>query len=132
MELLNYSDKSIVLIGEKTRTYKEDIKKMNGKYNANLKNSEGEKISGWVFHVSQEETLKQFVEMLNSTMRLVKYSDNCIVLTGEKTRYYKDEIKKMNGKYNANLKDDKGDKYSGWVFHVSQEEALKKFIEDKN
>ncbi len=133
MELLNYSEKSIALVGPDTKKWKDHIKSISGaKYNANLSNKEDEtKFAGWIFPTAQEETLKQFIEDVNDSMKIIKYSEKSVVLTGKRTKFFKDDIKKINGKYNSNLKDENGEKYCGWVFHVSQEESLKKFIQDK-
>ena len=50
-----YSDKCIAVQGD-TRKYKEDLKQLGGKYNANLKGG-----PGWVFSKSSEKQLKDFI-----------------------------------------------------------------------
>ena len=53
--ITNYTDLSVVVYGE-TRKYKEDLKKLGGKYNSNLKNG-----AGWVFPKTSEKNLKEFI-----------------------------------------------------------------------
>lgn len=50
MQLFNYSDKSFVLFGEDTKTHKDLIKSLGGRWNRNLTNPiTGEKFTGWIF-----------------------------------------------------------------------------------
>jgi hypothetical protein len=58
----NYSSNSIAVEGE-TKKYKEDLKKLGGKYNANLKNG-----PGWIFSKSSE---KDVISFINGGKRLV-------------------------------------------------------------
>ena len=52
-----YTDKSVVVQGEDTRKYKEELKSIGGKYNANLKTG-----PGWIFPKSKEQEIKDFIE----------------------------------------------------------------------
>lgn len=62
MQIINYSDKAIALIGN-TKPVKEQLTQMFGKYNPNLKHPEtGEVFKGWVFSKKREAQLKQFIE----------------------------------------------------------------------
>lgn len=58
----NYSSNSIAVEGE-TKKYKEDLKKLGGKYNANLKNG-----PGWIFPKTSEKDVTSFI---NGGKRLV-------------------------------------------------------------
>ena len=51
-----YTAKSVVVYGD-TRKYKEDLKKLGGKYNGRLKNG-----PGWIFSKSSENDLRSFVK----------------------------------------------------------------------
>ena len=52
----DYTDKSIAVQGN-TRKYKEDLKKLGGKYNGSLKNG-----PGWIFPKTLEKELRTFVK----------------------------------------------------------------------
>ena len=58
----DYNEKSIVVQGD-TRKYKEDLKKLGGKYNGHLKNG-----PGWIFPKSNDTNLHSFI---NGGKRLV-------------------------------------------------------------
>jgi hypothetical protein len=51
----NYTEKSIVVRGD-TKEYKEELKKLGGKYNANLKGG-----GGWIFSKKVEDKVFQFI-----------------------------------------------------------------------
>jgi hypothetical protein len=53
----DYTDKSVVVQGEDTRKYKEELKNIGGKYNANLKTG-----PGWIFPKNKEHEIKDFIE----------------------------------------------------------------------
>jgi hypothetical protein len=57
-----YTDRSVVVQGN-TRKYKEDLKKLGGKYNGRLKNG-----PGWIFPKTSEDGIKTFI---NNGKRLV-------------------------------------------------------------
>jgi hypothetical protein len=56
IKIEDYTDRSFVVNGE-TRKYKEDLKKLGGKYNGNLKNG-----PGWIFPKSSESSVKNFIK----------------------------------------------------------------------
>jgi hypothetical protein len=64
--IADYTDKSIVVQGD-TRKYKEDLKKLGGKYNGILKNG-----PGWIFPKSNVEELRSFI---NGGKRLVSEAE---------------------------------------------------------
>ena len=55
MKITDYSDRSIVVQGD-TRPYKEDMKKLGGKYNSQLKGG-----PGWVFPKTSEKEVNDFI-----------------------------------------------------------------------
>lgn len=55
LKLSKYTDKSIVVQGD-TRKYKEDLKKLGGKYNSGLKNG-----PGWIFPIKIESEVANFI-----------------------------------------------------------------------
>lgn len=59
-------------------------------------------------------------------LEIIDYSDKCIVLTGD-TKPIKDEIKKMGGRWNNNLKDG----VAGWIFQKNHRVILERFIKEK-
>ena len=56
LKLEKYTDHSVVVYGD-TRKYKEDLKKLGGKYNGNLKNG-----AGWIFPKTSDGELKNFIK----------------------------------------------------------------------
>lgn len=56
MEVQDYTEKSIVVIGEKTKDNKEGLIKLGGKFNAKLKVG-----PGWVFPKTEKERVLKFV-----------------------------------------------------------------------
>lgn len=62
-----YSEKSIVVHGD-TRLYKEELKKLGGKYNANLRNG-----PGWIFSKNAQDKVEEFI---NSKEKFVDNSNH--------------------------------------------------------
>ena len=56
LKIEDYTDRSIVVNGN-TRKYKEDLKKLGGKYNGNLENG-----PGWIFPKLTENSVKTFIK----------------------------------------------------------------------
>lgn len=56
LKIEEYTDRSVVVQGD-TRKYKEDLKKLGGKYNGRLKNG-----PGWIFSKSSEDDLRTFIK----------------------------------------------------------------------
>lgn len=78
MEIIKYTDKSIVVIGD-TKDYKEELKNMGGKWNNMLKNKEtGEVFSGWIFTTKKQEIVQNFIDsvMGNKTNDLENKLEN--------------------------------------------------------
>src|SRR3989344_9507390 len=79
LDLSEYSEKSIVLRGEKTREMKEDLKVIGGKYNSKLKGG-----PGWIFpsriRTKVEDYLKTGVIEIQSPSSLSLNQDELITL----------------------------------------------------
>jgi len=84
INIVQYSDHSFVLTGD-TRKYKEDIKKMGGKYNSRLQNG-----PGWIFSNKSKDTVISFIK---NGSRLVSKDEE---LEGER-RTKEWEVKRKNG-----------------------------------
>jgi hypothetical protein len=73
-----YSEAAIAVFGE-TSPFKEDLGKIGGKFNPNLKGvSDGERRPGWIFSIKRKEEVKKFVDECNKrleTMSPVEKSD---------------------------------------------------------
>ena len=62
MEILNYTEKSFVLFGEKSKEAKEQLKQLGGRFNPNLTHPETkDKLSAWVFSKKALEKVKEFL-----------------------------------------------------------------------
>ena len=55
-----YSEKAIVVRGESTKTYKENLKTLGGKYNASLRGG-----AGWIFSKTSEGKVNKFISSVN-------------------------------------------------------------------
>ena len=61
MELLDYTEKSFVVVGESTKNLKDSLKELGGRYNPNLTHPETkEKLAGWIFSKKQRERVQAF------------------------------------------------------------------------
>ena len=70
MKVIDYTDKSIVVIGE-SRLCKDILKTMGGVWNNNLNLTNGEK-KGWVFPVSKKQQVCEFVKNVSKSQKLEK------------------------------------------------------------
>jgi len=62
MELLEYTEKSFIVLGEKTKDCKEDLKQLGGRYNPHLTHPQTkEKLAAWIFSKKNHEKLKQYI-----------------------------------------------------------------------
>jgi len=128
--LKDYSEKSFVISGE-TKNFKEELKSIGGKWNSNLKDG-----PGWIFSNKRKEKVQKWLidEPISSEssdisegevshdITINEYSDKSFVLTGA-TKKYKEDIKKLGGKWNSNLKDG-----PGWIFSNKQKEPVTKWL----
>lgn len=60
ISVADYSEKSFIVFGELTRTYKDSLKKMGGKFNKNLK-IDGKATPGWIYSKKNQEKVMEFV-----------------------------------------------------------------------
>ena len=161
MKVETYTERSIVLSGETTKLYKDEIKKLGGKWNGNLKNG----LKGWIFSATKLKLVEELIEEAKNNprtegdeieiedeqeekqtdkkstkgkttpesltsvkeMKVDNYTDKSIVLHGQDTQTYKDEIKELGGKWNGNLNNG----LKGWIFPLSSKDKVVKFIADK-
>ena len=59
LKIINYSDKSIAVLGDGTKAHKEQLKELGGKYNPNLA---GE--AGWIFSKKATEKVQSFLDSI--------------------------------------------------------------------
>lgn len=82
LNIIDYSDKSIVVFGSNTKTFKEQLKALGGRFNPNLKVRDGfEGGVGWIFSNKNRDTVLQFIEQANEG----KWASNRIPIEGEET-----------------------------------------------
>jgi len=63
--LEKYSDKSLAVFGEDTKTHKDDLKGFGGKFNGSLKCG-----AGWIFTLSNKDKLVEFMKKVGGTVNL--------------------------------------------------------------
>jgi len=62
MDAVEYSEKSFIVFGDETKTYKEHLKSMGGRFNARLKERENfEGGPGWIFSMNKKEIVEDFL-----------------------------------------------------------------------
>ena len=100
MEIQDYTDKSFVLFGDDTKKYKDYIKEMGGKWNANLKIG-----PGWVFSNNQKDSVREWLKSTNDDENVLCKKDwvkNRIIDQNKKStlsdELIEELIKKMNSK----------------------------------
>ena len=133
MELTDYSEKSIAVYGD-TKEYKDKLKALGGKLNANLRDG-----PGWIFPMKYKETVQTWIDQNSnevasfdtfiadkpsSNVVLKKYSDKSIAVYGD-TKIYKDKLKALGGKWNANLRDG-----PGWIFPNKCKDDIERWLID--
>ena len=68
----------------------------------------------------------KYLFLLNSEMNVINYSEKSFVVTGDETKKYKEDLKKLGGKWNSNLSCG-----GGWIFSNKSKEEVEKFVESK-
>jgi len=149
MECKTYSDKSFAVYGE-TKEYKETLKSFGGKWNQNLKdgagwifpNSKRSQVNKWLKSVSSEgaadsgslsdvtESGSEYTSDLETvTMGISKDGtlnqiriEKCFMVTGDRTKNHKDDLKKLGGSWISSLK--------GWVFPEANKDNLTDWIDN--
>ena len=62
IRIVSYTDKSFVVVGD-TKTYKDSLKNLGGKWNGSLTNKEtGEKFMGWIFYASKKNEIQSWID----------------------------------------------------------------------
>lgn len=61
LKLINYSDKSIAVVGEGTKEYKDKLAELGGRYNRNLKDG-----PGWIFSIKHTEKVQSFLDEIGN------------------------------------------------------------------
>lgn len=61
MEIVDYTDKSFVVKGDKTKEYRENLKASGGKWNSSLKCG-----AGWIFPKDKKADLQKLVDKVNN------------------------------------------------------------------
>lgn len=85
LKIINYSDKSIVVVGDGTKTHKDTLKEIGGKYNSNLTCGEG-----WVFSKKATEKVQTFLESIGQDNEINSTDDSTEV--NEPTKEVKRDI----------------------------------------
>jgi len=62
MKIIDYTEKSFVLVGEDTKEIKDKLKLNGGKWNPNLKNKDGTIFKGWIFPKTKREVIEQLLK----------------------------------------------------------------------
>lgn len=60
-------------------------------------------------------------------MEIKSYTEKSIVLVGNTTEY-KTSISELGGKWNSNLKNDKNEKFGGWIFPLSKKHIVENWL----
>ena len=76
----DYSEKAIVVRGEETKTYKEELKELGGKFNAMLKGG-----PGWIFSKKSEDKVMSFISSGKIPAKMVTKVASKTVNTTSKT-----------------------------------------------
>jgi len=61
LTIIEYSEKSFVVFGTKTKEIKEKLKELGGKYNPSLKHQDGSSFPGWIFSKKNEEKVRSLL-----------------------------------------------------------------------
>ena len=120
MELKEYSERSFAIYGE-TKEYKTELKNLGGKFNPNLKDG-----AGWIFSIKYKEDVENWMQNIEpisgERLSVKEYSEKSFKVCGD-TKKYKDILKNMGGKWNANLEEG-----SGWIFSNTHKEDVYEWL----
>lgn len=88
MEVIEYSEKSIVVFGEDTRNKVSEIKALGGRFNPKLTHPETkEKFAGWIFSKKKTEQVKNLVKGVPQP-QVVKSPPTKLVIKKPQTKKY--------------------------------------------
>jgi len=119
MEIQDYTDKSFILFGEDTKKYKDYIKEMGGKWNANLKIG-----PGWVFSNNQKDSVLEWLksskenEKSTSVMNKKDWIRNNIIDQNKKSTLSDELIDELIKRMNAKNKYDDIKEYRNDLFII--------------
>jgi hypothetical protein len=71
LKLINYSDKSIAVVGEGTKEYKDKLAELGGRYNKNLNQG-----PGWIFSIKHTEKVQSFLDEIGNRSSSEEQSDS--------------------------------------------------------
>jgi hypothetical protein len=72
MEIIDYTDKSIVVSGDQTRDVIKELKELGGRFNPNLTHPEkGIKFAGWIFSKKQKELVQTMIDQKNQSIESI-------------------------------------------------------------
>ena len=132
MKLIDYSDKSFCVYGD-TKEYRDTLKTLGGKWNANLRDG-----PGWIFSMKHKEAVRLWIDGICKDTEVITdiivepsidivlkdYSEKSFCVYGD-TKKYKDKLKIMGGKWNANLRDG-----PGWIFANKSKDEVERWLVD--
>ena len=133
MKLTDYSEKSFCIYGD-TKEYADKLKALGGKWNSNLRDG-----PGWIFAIKCKDEVQNLIDekvvscvthivdtpvKFSSDIFMTEYSDKSIAVYGN-TKIYKDKLKILGGKWNANLRDG-----PGWIFSNKHREDIERWLID--
>ena len=148
VHLVKYSEKSVAVIGD-SRTIKDELKKLGGRYNPNLK-YEGVNQAGWIFSLAKESGVRNLLNMSSpkrtspskkdsspkrtspsrktsvSPFLSLRYSEKSFAVFGD-SRSIKDKLKGAGGRYNPRLTN-AGVKEAGWIFPNRRESEVRDIL----
>jgi len=124
-----YYKNSILVTGEDTKKYKDVLQEEGGRWNGILK--------GWVFSRKKEDDIMELLGKdldvmseasgvkknkpeANSAIEIIDYSDKSILVKGTDTKKFKEELKGLNGRWNASL--------GGWIFSKKKKPEVMKLF----
>ena len=115
MEIQDYTDKSFVLFGDETKKYKDYIKEMGGKWNANLKIG-----PGWVFSNKQKDSVREWLKSTTneSTPNKKDWMRNNIIEQNKRSTIADDLIEELIKKMNSKNKYDDLMRYRNDLFLI--------------
>lgn len=73
--------------------------------------------------MEETQVEKEYQKTIINGYTLISYTEKSIVVTGEKTKEIKDQLKEIGGKWNAHLKCGKG-----WIFASKHREKIIKLL----
>ena len=98
MQVVDYSDKSVVVIGN-TKDYKDDLKALGGTYNGKLTVG-----PGWVFGKTKEQAARDFVDSVNAGETLSIQPRTKVTLESTMNKYQESKTKPVTSNDKLNIR----------------------------